>query len=81
MLIRSKETTNSHVNCVIQLEDGEEYNYNAILNACSHPSVPRYSSTTGNIPKHIGRYNVSVQIGRHPYGEVFAEMVNEYGKA
>ena len=81
MLIISREQTESRATCIMQLESGEEYNENALLNACSHISIPRCSSVIGNVPEHKGRYEVSVKTGYESCDDIFAEMVNQYGKA
>ncbi len=81
MQIISREQTDARSTCIIQLEDGERYNENALLNVCSHISIPRCSSSIGNIPEHKGRYEVSVKTGFEAYDDLFAEMVNQYVRA
>ena len=77
MLIITREQTDSRTTAVIQIEDGEEYNENALLNACLHPSKPRHSSCIDNIPAYKGRYEVSIKTGYEPYDDVFAKMVEQ----
>jgi len=81
MYILSREQTASRSTCVIQLEEGEKYNENSLLNVCSHISIPRCSSVVGNIPEHKGRYEVSVKTGAEPGDVIFAQMVQESWRA
>jgi hypothetical protein len=81
MLIISREQTESRTTSIIQLEDNEVYNQDALLNACLHPSIPRHSSCVGNIRGYNERYEVSIKTGWEPQDDIFAEMVKEYGKA
>lgn len=81
MLIISREQTESNTTCIIQLEDGESYNQDALLNVCSHRSKIRHSSYIDNFPEQRGLYKVYVQTGHEAYDNIFAEMVKEYGKA
>lgn len=81
MQIISREQTKGRATCIIQLEDGEKYNESALLDICSDRSIPRCSSSVGNIPEFKGRYEVSVKTGYEAYDDIFAEMVNQYGKA
>lgn len=77
MLIISREQTESRSTCIIQLEKGEEYNMDKLLNVCSHISIPRCSSVVSNLPEYKERYKVSVKTGYEPYDDVFAKMVEE----
>ena len=81
MQIISRQQTEGSSICVIQLENDEKYNENALLNVCSHVSIPRCSSVIENIPEHKGRYEVSVKTGYETSDDIFAAMVKEYGKA
>jgi hypothetical protein len=79
MLVISREQTESYVTCVLQLEEGEPYNQNAMINVCSHPSIPRHASSSCNIPEHKGRYEVSIQIGHDASLADFAAECKKYG--
>lgn len=81
MQIIYREQTEGRMTCIIQLNDNEEYNENALLNACSDSSIPRCSSSIGNIPEYKGRYEISVKTGYEPYDGTFAEMIQWYGRA
>ncbi len=81
MLIISREQTESRTTSIIQLEEGEKYNENALLNACLHKSKPRCSSSIGNVFGHRNRYEVSIKTGYEAYDEIFAEQVKQYGRA
>lgn len=81
MLVISREQTESSTTSIIQLEPGEQYNQDALLNVCLHKSKPRHSCVIGNIPEYRGRYEVSIKTGYEPYDDIFVGLVKEYGRA
>lgn len=81
MQIIFREENESHIKAIVKLKDDNEYSEDALLDFVSDRSVKRYSSCVGNIAKQPGCYEVSIQIGHHPYDDIFAEMVKQYGKA
>jgi hypothetical protein len=81
MLMISRVQTEARTTCIIQLEDHEVYNQDALVNVCSHPSKLREGWHIRNILEHEERYMVSVKTGWEPGDDVFAKMVKEYGKA
>lgn len=80
MQIISREEKDSHITCIIQLDDNEERSEHDMYSACT-PEYNGKNRSYGNVLGYNERYTVSVKVAHHPYDDIFAAMVTQYGKA